>query len=312
MSKVMPTIVHPRWAPKCMPALVIVTLVSGCFRLTSGDSGASGADSGADGSPIVDGPVVADAPPAVDGPAVDIDGPAVDAPAPDTPAPDAPADAPAPDATAPDGPAPDAPAVDAPAALDGPPADTFSCTGPLSTDFTSGLPSWATPYSYGVASVATGGGEMVVDVSNGSVDSYAGIISPTLAFIARAAAVEVTQMVNTAGPARAYLCINTCMSCIGDCIIQESGTLNLYRAGIYTPAKTVPYDPVAHRWWRLREQAGVTYAETSADGSSYAALASFATPAASAATELWVGAWNAKNNKGGEVHYSTLSDCFVK
>jgi hypothetical protein len=240
------------------------------------------------------------------------DGPPVDAPLMDAPSVDAPpVDGPPVDAPRMDAPPVDAPSADGPAA-DGSLTDTFSCNGPFSTDFTGGLPAWATPYAYGAATVATNGTEMVVDLKTPPADSYAGIISPTLAFISRAAAVEVTQMVNTAGPARAYLCINNCMSCIGDCVLQESGTLNLYRANTTTPAVTVPYEPVQHRWWRLREQAGVTYAETSPDGVSYSVLGSFATPATSAATELWLGAWNAKNNKGGEVHYANLSDCFVQ
>jgi hypothetical protein len=35
--------------------------------------------------------------------------------------------------------------------------------------------------------------------------------------------------------------------------------------GAYTILKTIPYDPVAHAWWQLRESNGTIYAETSPD-----------------------------------------------
>ena len=53
---------------------------------------------------------------------------------------------------------------------------------------------------------------------------------------------------------------------------------------------SVPYDPRAHRWLRLREQGGVTYWETSADNVTYVVLASAANPITEAALTLAIGA----------------------
>ena len=41
---------------------------------------------------------------------------------------------------------------------------------------------------------------------------------------------------------------------------------------------SLPYDPAAHRWWRIREQGGVTYWEVSADGCGWTAIASTSNP----------------------------------
>lgn len=41
----------------------------------------------------------------------------------------------------------------------------------------------------------------------------------------------------------------------------------------------IPYDPVAHRWWRIRESSGTCYWDTSPDGTNWTNQASAATPA---------------------------------
>lgn len=40
----------------------------------------------------------------------------------------------------------------------------------------------------------------------------------------------------------------------------------------------IPYDPVAHRWWRIRERDGTTYWEVSSEGFSWTVLASAPNP----------------------------------
>lgn len=56
----------------------------------------------------------------------------------------------------------------------------------------------------------------------------------------------------------------------------ESGVFKLtMQIGGSTVTTTLPaYDPAAHAWWRLREQASTWYAETSADGFAWTTLAS--------------------------------------
>ena len=55
-----------------------------------------------------------------------------------------------------------------------------------------------------------------------------------------------------------------------------------------TPA-ALPYDADAHRWWRLREQAGQTYWEISADGVAWTTLLQLASPVPVSAVDVELG-----------------------
>jgi hypothetical protein len=48
--------------------------------------------------------------------------------------------------------------------------------------------------------------------------------------------------------------------------------------GTVTTLATVPYDPVNHRWWQLREAGGTTFWEVSSDGQNWSTLFSKANP----------------------------------
>src|SRR5262249_41515455 len=54
------------------------------------------------------------------------------------------------------------------------------------------------------------------------------------------------------------------------CRLQENGSA--------TTVSAAPYDPVAHKWWRIRETGGITGCETSPDGASWTVLAATPTP----------------------------------
>ncbi|HEX2203962.1 MAG TPA: vanadium-dependent haloperoxidase [Longimicrobium sp.] len=71
-------------------------------------------------------------------------------------------------------------------------------------------------------------------------------------------------------------------------------------AGVLSHPHSVPYDPARHRWLRLREAAGVTYWETSADGESWEVLFSQANPFALTAVtpEIGGGTWEASPAPG--------------
>ncbi|MFE2539047.1 hypothetical protein [Actinacidiphila glaucinigra] len=60
----------------------------------------------------------------------------------------------------------------------------------------------------------------------------------------------------------------------------NGGTLLFESCVSYTDASpvTLPYDPVAHRWWRFREAAGTFYWETSPDAATWTVRRSLATP----------------------------------
>lgn len=57
----------------------------------------------------------------------------------------------------------------------------------------------------------------------------------------------------------------------------DGGVLACTLAGVLS--KRVPYDPEAHRWWRMRETGKVLYWDVSADGQNWNILASLPTPA---------------------------------
>jgi len=84
----------------------------------------------------------------------------------------------------------------------------------------------------------------------------------------------------------------------------QSGMLyfQTYVGGSDTVGTPIPYDPVAHRWWQLREEAGTVYWETSADGLSWTPQHSIGTPAF--ADVVWIDllAWNS-GTTGGEVAF---------
>ncbi len=50
-------------------------------------------------------------------------------------------------------------------------------------------------------------------------------------------------------------------------------TCDVYAAGAFTRLARIPYDPVRHRWLRLRERFGILYWEASADGVEWAVVA---------------------------------------
>jgi hypothetical protein len=82
-----------------------------------------------------------------------------------------------------------------------------------------------------------------------------------------AVAVQLTQMVNTATTAVAFLHV------VYDhdhylTMYQQEGTLGLAKEidGTWTTLATVPFDEGLHRFWRFREASGTTYWETSSDG----------------------------------------------
>src|SRR5262245_36618708 len=120
---------------------------------------------------------------------------------------------------------PDAPA-DAPADVRLP--DAKLCVlGSLPDDFDS-VPSWATPYQQGEAAVVLGNGALRVTLgTNAAVDSLAGLRSKVFDFREQRFVVEVTEMVNTTGNARAYICLASCEQTRTELISQERGILQV-------------------------------------------------------------------------------------
>lgn len=64
-------------------------------------------------------------------------------------------------------------------------------------------------------------------------------------------------------------------------IAQQDGTLRfeVVENGSAVALSTMAYDPDAHRWWQIREEAGTVLGEISSDGVAWALLGSADTPA---------------------------------
>lgn len=87
--------------------------------------------------------------------------------------------------------------------------------------------------------------------------------------------IEVTEMLDTSTGAEAFLTITTG----GDDYIaigQRGGSFRASRTidDAWMQLGSEPYDPVAHRFWKIRETAGTVYWEYSSDGADWQSLAS--------------------------------------
>jgi hypothetical protein len=92
--------------------------------------------------------------------------------------------------------------------------------------------------------------------------------------------VQVTQTLRPVLGARTFLraFVTEDVDEVG--FLVENGTLYCGQtvAGTRTPLACAPYEPAQHRWWRLREDGGTTYWETSGDGKRWHVLFSKANP----------------------------------
>ncbi|MBL0213971.1 MAG: hypothetical protein IPQ07_08810 [Myxococcales bacterium] len=83
--------------------------------------------------------------------------------------------------------------------------------------------------------------------------------------------VEIPQMVDTQSTAQRLSMFVATLDNKTVTLSQENGTLRWTKTGD-VQVGSIPYDPVAHRWWQIREDAGLVSWEVSADGRTYAPL----------------------------------------
>jgi hypothetical protein len=90
-----------------------------------------------------------------------------------------------------------------------------------------------------------------------------------------AVSIEIKRMVNTATNSRVYF---SAYDDVDSAVwfTQGGGTLTCSKRVDHMEVElsNTPYDPVAHRFWRMREEGGTLRWETSADGMAWATLAS--------------------------------------
>jgi hypothetical protein len=155
---------------------------------------------------------------------------------------------------------------------------------------------WA---AYGGGLVREVNGRLEVRPKSNTTSSYGGYSSATTWDLTGSEArVEVVRPLRAADAAETYLvaAVNATNSVILSIDVNLPGTttqnVNAYQevGGTYTRLAQLPYDPVRHRWLRLREWLGVLYWETSPDGCAWEVLASKAPPVALTAVTLDIGA----------------------
>lgn len=126
---------------------------------------------------------------------------------------------------------------------------------------------------WGGATISETGGEIVVSLPMGSADESGGYLKSEHYYDFRGdfVSVEVTSAADPSSSAWAYLVVTMDENNYVE-IYQESGFLFFGReiGNSYTELAKIQYDPIAHRFWQLRESGGDTYFETSPDGQNWA------------------------------------------
>lgn len=177
----------------------------------------------------------------------------------------------------------------------------------LTDDFDDGVfdpATWGNAFAAGTSTYAETGGRFVVTVPAGE-GSYAGYES-TDAYDLREdrAFVEVARVpVQSVALLQVFATPGTTL---GLAVEYERGILLARkRESGLTVLADLPYDPVAHRWWQVREKAGVVYFETSPDGAAWTTFHQMATPFDLSASYLTL---SAGGNNSGVVQTAEFDD----
>jgi hypothetical protein len=127
---------------------------------------------------------------------------------------------------------------------------------------------WGNAYKDIKSTYAETGGRLVITLGMNSSNDWAGYVTTTGYQLANDRIfVEVPQIsasgTNTMLMAAAALTFND-----GPSIESETGRIEFRKrvGGAIMDLADLPYDPVEHRWWQLREAGGRTYWELSKDG----------------------------------------------
>lgn len=145
-------------------------------------------------------------------------------------------------------------------------------TSALVSDFSgTGLTNLWEINMWGGANIAESNGELVYDLSSDGTQSAAYIHSEYYYdFRNDFASVEVLATPGVGKAAEAFLDVSLDEANYVE-IYQKDDMLNFgyERTDTYNKIKSIPYDPVAHRFWQMRESDGVVIYETSPDGQTW-------------------------------------------
>lgn len=216
-----------------------------------------------------------------------------------------------------DGPASDGPASDGPTS-DGPSTDVVvppaGCgkTTLLSDAFdsTTRNPLWQPPFAATGASVTFNGSRIVFALPPSRASATSGLESRMEYDLSDSRLFLEVPQVPSAASAQTYVQL---YGAGGAVFFQLEGGQLLFRketgAG-FTDIGTLTYDPVAHRWWQLRESAGTLYWETSPSGlaGTWVVRASVATPVpVTSLTVMLAAATTASEAAPGSAHFDNLN-----
>jgi hypothetical protein len=220
------------------------------------------------------------------------------------------------DATPIDAAPPDATPIDAP-----PVVPTIGCvateqSGPFTSNYDAGQPATLEVFVTDPGVAVFQDGVLKLIPSPGPAGQYASAhtIAPDN-FSRRRVSSEVPRMVNTGRSIDAYMSIYSAIE--GGTFLEISQFKNGIRANswvnqVKTELVNIPFNPVAHRWWQLRENAGTVSFETSANGIDWVALTTTPTPAwynnAHLAFELYMDR-STMSTDLGQVHFDNTYDC---
>ena len=130
------------------------------------------------------------------------------------------------------------------------------------------------PVQGGGATVMETGNELVVTLPSGSASSSFGAYDSNRYYdlTSDSVSVEVTNAGNTVTSAYCVLSVSPAGGG-GNFVqlLQSGGQLKAVKnvGGMYTTLKSAPYDSVSELYWRIRENAGTTFFETSGDGTTF-------------------------------------------
>ncbi len=118
--------------------------------------------------------------------------------------------------------------------------------------------------------------------------------------------VEVPTMFDTATDAYALLGVRS--EKVSVKIVQQKGTLRVDRQseGGETLARG-PYDPVMHRWWRIKDTNGSVVAETSPDGVQWAPLGSTPRFEQAHRVKFFLGGGDESDDNAGTLRFANLN-----
>jgi hypothetical protein len=178
--------------------------------------------------------------------------------------------------------------------------------------FDATLPTWADVYGASGVALANGGLELSPE-TNQVAPLYSGIIETSGSdHRGQRILVEVPQMLPARSGVQSIFRVrsNTAEDFI-QMYVEDSQLRAEARTGGPSVGVTVTYDPVAHRWWQLREIGGMVELEASTDGLAWILIYSAATPAfyASGDIEIAAGYYQAQPLPLGTVRFDNLFVC---